>query len=251
MSYHRKQWHPRCSIPLAVTQVPSHSAVTSTSVQLPPKDNDKRSINRKQTQVCAYEAQPCAYSKHRVTYTMWWEKRVQKSPLTTHPKHQLLRPGGGQDILTVLGAREALAGSGEKGEKSEGTQAHIPVASRAALLSFPGVKTHWKLLDLERTTLGAPLARLPVGRWQINQLSAIITIKGLSIRQGKSCGEKKRKENTQGLGVGSPSEGSCESEQRPWTWGGFPRGGPSWLNGSERLHPVKKTDGNPSLTLRE
>lgn len=134
------------------------------------------------------------------------------------------------------------------GKKSEGTQARIPVASRAALLSFPDLLSQntLKAAGLRNDNPRSSLARLSVGRRQINQLSAVITIKGLSTRKGKSCGEKTCKESTQGLGGGSPSPASQSRGHGQEVV--FPGEVPA---SSERLHPVKKTEGNPSLTFRE
>lgn len=114
-----------------------------------------------------------------------------------------------------------MAGSGERGKKSEGRQAHIPVASRAALLPFPDLLSPntSKAAGLRNDNPRNSLARSSVGRWQTNQLSAAITVKGLSIRKGKSRGRRNaRRAHRAWVGeVTVKAPEGPESEQRPQT----------------------------------
>lgn len=146
-------------------------------------------------------------------------------------------------------------GAGKGGKRQREWRPTSPVASRAALLLFPDLLSQntSKAAGLRNDNPRSSLARLSVGRWQINQLSAVITIKVLSIRKGKSGREKKCKESTQGPGGGSHREGSWGSRVRAETMNMrlvFPREVPAGWMAGERLHTVK-TEGNPSLTLRE
>lgn len=112
-----------------------------TSVQLPPKDDNSRSMARNtNTGVCSLG--PALYLVQTLGhYAVLCEQRDRKSPLTTRPKHQLLMTGVGQEIGGVyiighvIGAVSSEQGQTlgreqtEKGEEAGGN-ADVPSLSQ-------------------------------------------------------------------------------------------------------------------------